>query len=186
MSGRVCHDCGDAKALYQFSRNRGYSDGFMTRCKLCDAARRKARRDGTTYTPVSPKARWQRTPGEAKEAKEVQQQRAKRTARIVPRNARSLAEFVAASAPEVSVLDALPITPAAVGPLRTITEQEHIKILAGNIATIAGEVIDIAEVALQDGRSLPESGFTVDLQHVHHLMHRLVEWFARSAGLEAA
>jgi hypothetical protein len=79
----------------------------------------------------------------------------------------------------------------ALGPLRTLTEHEHITLLARNIGTLANELQDIADIAAQDRRTLnPDSVFTsntfdIRLQALEHELTILVEGVAQRLGLVA-
>lgn len=80
----------------------------------------------------------------------------------------------------------------SLGPLRTLTEHEHITILARNIGTLAEELRDIADIAAQDGRTLnaesifASNSFDVQLQALEYALTRLVEGAAARLGLVAA
>lgn len=45
-TGKTCTDCGQTKALEQFHRNKGRSDGRLNRCKACVNAKRSMHRKG--------------------------------------------------------------------------------------------------------------------------------------------
>lgn len=136
----------------------------MSVCKPCDSERRSTHRRGAS----------------SGEAARVNVKRPRETP--VPRIATPRDTL---SAPVV-------IPARAVGPIRTLTEYEHITLLARNIGTLAEELRDIAEIASQDGRTLaPDSVFTsntfdIQLQSIEHELTSLVEGVAARLGLVAA
>jgi hypothetical protein len=75
-----------------------------------------------------------------------------------------------------------------IAPLRTLTEYELTKTRATNIATLAAELQEIAEIALQDGRSIRgKFEFTndVELADIEYRFTRYVESLSASLGLQA-
>jgi hypothetical protein len=87
--------------------------------------------------------------------------------------------------------EVIPQTPSArrlLSQVRVVTEHEHVRILAGNIETLAKELQDIAELALQDGRTISntsDSAFDIELQDIEHRLTTLVEQRAHALGLVA-
>lgn len=76
-----------------------------------------------------------------------------------------------------------------IAPVRTLTEHELTKTRAANIATLAAELQDIADIALQDGRSIRvKFNFTndIELADIEHRFASYVESLARELGLTSA
>lgn len=143
-----CSDCGLAKPLHEFSKDRSARDGLLYCCKPCDNARRAARYRRSKGTQGTHAA--------------------------------------ALKLPPPEPLQAAPPKPRGLGPIRIVTEYEHVCLRAANIKTLAEELRSIADITLQDGRTISgtsDSGFDIELQDIEHRLTLLVEGRARMLGL---
>jgi hypothetical protein len=182
-----CHDCSVDKPLHAYARNAGYKGGRMLRCRSCDAARRAARRRGEVFTPSAPLNPPRKRHAESAEAApEVLQKVQPESALLVTREVqpRPVAHSRIENAAAGDAVDWSPGVPEAPSPtrapgqVRLVTEHEFVTLLARNIEALAGELRDVADAALQDGRTISstsDSARDIELQDLERRMTALVE-----------